>query len=68
MAPFGVAGYGGRADSEGRSQDGGSTVQLSDITKESEENANRGVERGRMRAKGNVWRREYHFRSDPRVD
>ncbi len=27
---------------------------------------NRGVERGLRGAKGNVWRREYHFRSDPR--
>ncbi len=38
-----------------------------DITKESEENANRGVERGLRGAKGNVWR-GYHFRSDPRRD
>ncbi len=27
---------------------------------------NRGVERGLRGAKGNVWRREYHFRSDHR--
>ncbi len=29
---------------------------------------NRGVEKGARGAKGNVWRREYHFRSDDPVD
>ncbi len=36
-----------------------------DITKESEEMQIEALERGLTRAKGNVWRSEYHFRSDP---
>ncbi len=38
------------------------TVQLGAISpRRKRRNANRGVERGLRGAKGNVWRREYHF-------
>ncbi len=50
---------------ERRSQDGGKlTVQLSDITKEKEEMQIEALKEALRGAKGNVWRREYHFRSD----
>ncbi len=42
-------------------------LQRGDITKESEEMQIEALKRGLREAKGNVWRRRYHFR-DPHVD
>ncbi len=58
---------GSQSDSKDRSQDGGSNGTTGAISLgECEEMQIEALKELTRSAKGNVWRREYHFRSDPR--
>ncbi len=53
-------------DSENISQDEATVQSWGDITKEKRRNATEALKEAYEEPKGAVWRREYHFRSDPR--